>query len=42
MLRKHIETLLIFIVIIIVGTVVSWYVPVLLCDVLRLPWAVCR
>lgn len=42
MLHKCIEKLLIFTVGTIVGTLAGWYVPVLLCDVWRLPCALCR
>ena len=42
MLRKLIKTLLAFILCAIVATVIGWYAPVLLCDVLRLPLGVCR
>ena len=42
MLRKRIETLLIYIPLMIVGTIVGWYVQVLLCDVWHLPLAGCR
>lgn len=42
MLRKLIKTLLIFALYAIVALVIGLYVQVLLCDVWRLPWAICR
>lgn len=42
MFRKLIKTLLIFALCAIIATVIGWYIPVLLCDVLGLPWGICR
>ena len=42
MFRKCIKLVLIFILCAVIATVVGWYVPALLCDVLRLPLVICR
>ena len=42
MLRKLIKTLLIFTLCAVIATVIGWYVPVLMCDVLHLPLGICR
>jgi len=42
MLRKFIKTLLTYALYAIIATAIGWYVPVLLCDVWRLPLGICR
>ena len=42
MLRKHIKTLLLSILYLVVGTALGLCLVVLVCDVWRLGWGICR